>query len=314
MRWNKLGLIFTPDTNYSWSQSHAQVPTVDFVSNKIWRVYYCTRDAMNQSRISYFDVEAGNPSNVLYSHNSPILKLGVMGAFDDAGMMPSSIVTVAGAKYLYYTGWAVRRSVPYQNAIGLAISRDGGQTYERAGKGPVLGVSLHDPYFIGTATVIHENGHWRNWYATCTSWEIIDGNVEPRYHLKYAESQDGIEWRRDGKVAIDYKDANEGGLVRASVLMQNGRYLMWFSRRSASRYRTDRQNSYRIGYAESVDGINWKRMDEFAGIDLSDTGWDADMIAYPHVVQNETTSFMFYNGNGFGQSGIGVAMRQGEVK
>lgn len=309
MKWQKLGLIFTPDTNYAWAQTHAQVPTVDILSNKVWRIYYCARDAGNQSRISYFDVEAGNPRHVLYKHDSPILQLGKLGTFDDAGMMPSSILTVDGVKYLYYTGWNVRKSVPYQNTIGLAISRDGGQTYERAGEGPVLGLSLHEPYFIGTATVICEDGLWRNWYAACTGWEIIDGKAEPRYHLKYAESRDGIEWRRDGNVAIDYKDANEGGLVRASVVRERGRYLMWYSRRDIMGYRNERQHSYRIGYAESHDGIHWKRMDSQAGIDVSDSGWDADMIAYPHVVQNEGASFLFYNGNGFGQSGIGVAQR-----
>ena len=305
--WHKLGLIFTPNTNFGWSKTHAQVPTVDVFSNEVWRIYYCSRDAYNQSRISYFDVEAGNPKHVLYRHDAPILELGKLGAFDDAGMMPSSIVTVDGVKYLYYTGWSVRKSVPYQNTIGLAISRDGGQTFERAGEGPVLGLSLHEPYFIGTATVIHEHGLWRNWYACCTRWEMIDGKPEPRYHLKYAESRDGIEWRRNGDVAIDYRDAAEGGLVRAAVLRDADRFCMWYSRRSAIGYRTERMHSYRIGYAESVDSHNWTRMDDAAGIDVSDSGWDADMIAYPSVVQTAGAIFMFYNGNGFGQSGIGVA-------
>jgi len=215
---------------------------------------------------------------------------------------------VDGVKYLYYTGWSVCKSVPYHNAIGLAISRDGGKTYARAGEGPVLGLALQEPYFIGTATVIYENGLWRNWYAACTGWEMIDGKAEPRYHLKYAESFDGIEWRRNGDVAIDYKDANEGGLVRAAVLRECcGRYLMWYARRDALGYRNELRHSYRIGYAESSDGIRWKRLDEQAGIDVSHAGWDADMIAYPYAVQTDSTSFLFYNGNGFGQSGIGVA-------
>jgi hypothetical protein len=198
-----LGLVFTPDTTHTWSQTHAQVPTVDVLSSEVWRVYYCSRDVDNQSRISYFDVESGNPNKVLYRHNTPILELGRLGTFDDAGMMPSSIVTVNECKYLYYTGWNVRKSVPYHNAIGLAISQDGGQTYERAGEGPVVSLTLHEPYFIGTATVMYEDGLWRNWYAACTGWESIDGKPEPRYHLKYAESHDGIEWRRSGYVAID---------------------------------------------------------------------------------------------------------------
>jgi hypothetical protein len=309
MDWQKIGLIFKHDQNYFWSKTHAQVPTVDILSDKVWRIYYSTRDESNQSRISYFDVEAGNPCHVIYKHDLPILQLGKLGAFDDAGMMPSSVLTVGGVKYLYYTGWNVRKSVPYQNTIGLAISHDNGETYERAGDGPVLGLSLYDPYFIGTASILEEDGLWRNWYATCTGWEMINGKPEPRYHLKYAESRDGIEWRRHGHVAIDYKDSKEGGLVRASVVREQGRYLMWYARRHMVGYRTEVQHSYRIGYAESNDGVNWVRMDDQAGIEVSDDGWDSGMIAYPCVVQNENASFLFYNGNGFGQSGIGVAKR-----
>jgi hypothetical protein len=309
MLWEKLGCIFMPDKRYAWSQTHAQVPTIDSLPDKIWRIYYCSRDASNKSRISYFEVEAGNPTFVLYRHDAPILELGKLGTFDDSGMMPSSIVTVDGVKYLYYTGWNLRQSVPYQNSIGLAISRDGGRSYERAGEGPVLGPSLREPYFIGTATVTYENGTWRNWYAACTGWETIDDKAEPRYHLKYAESADGLEWRRHGDVAIDYKDESEGGLVRAAVVRESDRYQMWYSRRDAIGYRNERQHSYRIGYAESTDGMRWERLDGQAGIDVSDSGWDADMIAYPCVVQTDSASFLFYNGNGFGQTGIGVARR-----
>ena len=275
----------------------------------MWRVYYCSRDASNQSRISYFDIEAGNPRNVLYRHHAPIVELGKLGAFDDAGMMPSSIVNVGQSKYLYYTGWSVRKSVPYHNAIGLAISHDDGQTFHRLGEGPVLGITLHEPYFIGTATVMHEEVNWKNWYAACTGWEMVDGKAEPRYHLKYAESVDGIQWERKGIVAIDYLDSQEGGLVRASVVREAGVYRMWYSRRSMQSYRTSRKHSYRIGYAESDDGVHWRRMDERADIDVSANGWDSEMIAYPCVVQAGKGLFMFYNGNGFGQSGIGYAYR-----
>ena len=309
MQWQKLGLIFTPDTQHNWSKSHAQVPTVDVISDKIWRIYYCARDLGNQSRISYFEVEANNPKNVIYKHDKPILQLGKLGTFDDAGMMPSSIVTVGDCKYLYYTGWSVRKSIPFQNTIGLAISNDGGENFRRIGDGPVIGVSLHEPYFIGTASVIYENGLWRNWYASCTGWEIIDGRAEPRYHLKYAESMDGIEWRLTGDVAIDYKNPYEGGLVRAAVVREYDRYLMWYARRDVMGYRHESQRSYRIGYAESSDGIRWKRLDEQSGIDVSEEGWDSEMVAYPNVVQDENSSFLFYNGNGFGKSGIGVARR-----
>ncbi len=97
--------------------------------------------------------------------------------------------------------------------------------------------------------------------------------------------------------------------MRASVVRENDRYMMWYSRRDAMGYRNDRGHSYRIGYAESQDGLRWKRLDDQAGINISSTGWDSEMIAYPNVVQTETRSFLFYNGNGFGRSGIGAAQR-----
>jgi hypothetical protein len=314
MHWTKHGLVFGPNTELAWCKTHAQVPTVDKLSKNVWRVYYSCRDETNKSRISYFDIEACNPKNVLYQHDSPIMELGNLGTFDDSGMMPSSIVTVGKTKYLYYTGWNERKSVPYQNAIGVAVSQDDGQTFHRLGEGPVLGITLSEPYFIGTSTVLYEDGRWRNWYAACTGWEMFDGKAEPRYHLKYAESSDGIHWERKGLVAIDYRDKQEGGLVRASVVREDGLYRMWYSRRGNRFYRTDREHSYRIGYAESDDGIYWRRCDEQAGIDISAVGWDSEMIAYPCVVLEGKKSFMFYNGNGFGHSGIGYASRTSAPK
>lgn len=308
MAWLKQGLFFVPDGSLPWARTHASVPTVDVLSEQVWRIYYAARDAQNRCSISYLDVEAGNPHRILYQHDQPIMPLGKLGTFDDSGMMPSWIVTYQGVKYLYYTGWNVRQTVPYQNAIGLAISRDGGQTFERYGEGPVLGLTVHEPYFTGTATVMVDEGRWRNWYAACTKWEMIDGRAEPFYHLKYAESCDGINWDRRGVVAIDYQNENEAGIVRASVLKEDELYKMWYATRQAQDYRVDKTKSYRIGYAESTDGIVWRRLDEQAGIDVSASGWDAEMVAYPCVIQTGGKKYMFYNGNGFGRSGIGYAV------
>jgi hypothetical protein len=83
---------------------------------------------------------------------------------------------------------------------------------------------------------------------------------------------------------------------------------MWYTRRGAADYREDPASAYRIGYAESPDGVRWTRMDERAGIDVSENGWDSVMIAYPFVYQHRGVKYMLYNGNGFGQTGIGYAV------
>ena len=74
---------------------------------------------------------------------------------------------------------------------------------------------------------------------------------------------------------------------------------MWYSCRGSA---------YRIGYAESNDGLEWERKDEEAGIDVSQDGWDSEMIEYPCVFQHGGSWYMLYNGNGYGASGIGLAV------
>lgn len=310
MRWNKRGLIYQPGRQYDWNQSHTAVPVVDKLNDKVWRIYYATRDKLNRSRISYIEVEAGQPANILYEHSEPILDLGQLGTFDDCGVMPSWIVAVGARKYLYYLGLTVMQRVPYHNSIGLAISDDGGRSFTRYSQGPLFGLTAQEPYFTGTSCVLQEDGGWKNWYLSCVKWEVIEGKPEPFYHLKYAESADGIHWQRAGTVAIDFKSADEAGIVKASVIREKHFYRMWYAYRSVHEYRTAKHSSYRIGYAESLDGKDWTRLDDQAGIDVSESGWDAGMIAYPHVIAHAGQLFMFYNGNGFGQSGFGYAVAE----
>jgi len=307
MPWVKRGLVYAPNGQYEWNQTHAQVPVVDIVDEEVWRIYYASRDARGKSHTSYIEVEAGNPKHILYEHDAPILSLGSMGTFDDSGIVPSWIVTAGRCKYLYYIGWTLKVTVPYHNSIGLAVSNDGGKTFRKYGEGPLFDSTLLEPLFTASSCVLVEDGVWKNWYLSCTKWEVISGKPEPFYHIKYAESPDGIHWERKGIVAIDYKSKDEGGLARPSILKEHRRYKAWYCYRGAENYRTDITKTYRIGYAESADGIHWTRMDDAAGIDVSDDGWDSQMIAYPHVVQCRDTKYMFYNGNGFGATGFGYA-------
>ncbi|HEY2510673.1 MAG TPA: hypothetical protein VGI39_07450 [Polyangiaceae bacterium] len=312
MSWTKHGLIYAPRGQFGWNLSHAQVPTVDVVDDRVWRIYYSTRDADNKSWTSFIEVEAENPSKVLYEHPEPILPLGRMGTFDDSGIMPSCVVRVNDStRYLYYVGWTTRQTVPYHNSIGLAVSRDGGRSFAKLAEGPLFGPTLEEPYFTGTSCVLVEGDLWRCWYLSAIKWEPFEGKPEPFYDIKYAESDDGIRWRRGGQVAVSLRLPHEAGLVPTTVLKIGGRYQMWYGRRNLAHYRTDPANSYRIGYAESPDGIHWERMDSAAGIDLSSEGWDSMMISYPHVVIGRGgRQCMFYNGNGFGRTGFGYATRE----
>jgi hypothetical protein len=306
MSWTKRGLIFSTKGDFEWSKTHAQVPVILDLGNGVLRIYYSTRDANNKSSISYIEVLASNPLHVSYVHNKPILSFGDMGTFDDSGVMPSCVVRNGYDVFLYYIGWTTRQTVPYHNGVGLAVSGDGGRTFHTKYPGPVISVNYKEPYFSGTSFVLKDADLWRMWYLSCFKWELIDGRPEPFYHLKYAESSDGISWNQNGKVAVDLKE-NEGGIASASVVKKAESYKMWYGYRGASDYRTNTKNSYRIGFAESLDGIDWIRKDNEAGITLSKDSWDSEMISYPYVIEFENKLLMFYNGNGFGRSGFGYA-------
>ena len=307
--WIKKGLIYKPNGELEWSVSHAQLPVADHLQKeKIVRVYFSTRNKEGRSLPAYIDLDENNLSAILGISKQPILPLGELGTFDDCGVMPSWLVNHQGKKYLYYIGWNVRNTIPYHNAVGLAISEDEGKTFHKFSNGPLWERDYKEPHYSGsTCVLIDENGIWRNWYLSCTEWRMVNDKAEPRYHIKYAESSDGINWERKGKVAIEYKNGNEAGIVKASVIKDGNLYRMWYSFRNFQNYRTDKNNSYRIGYAESADGMNWKREDENAGITVSAEGWDSEMIEYPHVIDLNGKRIMFYNGNGFGKSGFGYA-------
>jgi hypothetical protein len=143
------------------------------------------------------------------------------------------------------------------------------------------------------------------WYSTGTEWVHGDDKMEPVYVICQAWSRDGIEWVREGKPIVPPAYPFEAQ-SRPTILFRGGLWHMWFCHRGSRQFR-DGESAYRIGYARSTNLRDWERDDNAAGIDVSKSGWDSKMLAYPCVVETPTGVLMFYNGNGFGKSGLGWA-------
>jgi hypothetical protein len=304
--WIKKGLIYSTTIKDDWNVSHAQVPIARLMEDRI-RVYYSTRSLINQSYTSFLDLDVENLKNIIYVHSTPILKLGEPGTFDDSGIMPTSILNINEKTYLYYIGWTKKQTVPYHNSIGIAVEGLDGN-FEKLYQGPILTATKDEPFFCGTGCVYMEShDSFKMWYLSCIGWISHEANLEPMYNLKYSTSSDGITWVQNGKTAIEL-ECDEGGIASATVLSLNSIYLMWFSVRKQFDYRNNSKNSYRIKMAYSKDGINWKRsLDKRFDITISDEGWDSEMVAYPNVLLLKEKLILFYNGNGFGKTGIGYA-------
>lgn len=309
MKWEKLGLIWAPQGEQPWAASHTTLPIAQIVDDNEWWVYVGSRDGNGKTRIARVVLDASKLPEAVPTVSrvdpEPIISLGQPGTFDDSGVMPAWLVADGDLLRMYYIGWNVVGTVPYRLSIGVAISSDGGKTFQRYSQGPIIDRSAREPFFATSPCVHHENGTWRMWYVSCTGWQEINGRFEPAYHVKYAESRDGFDWNLTG---ISCVEAGEGyAIARPCVFRSGTRYSMLYPIRSMAAYRTDRDNAYRFGYAESDDGIRWIRMDERVGIKRSETGWDSQMVEYGWIQQHRGETYLLYNGNGFGQSGFGIA-------
>jgi hypothetical protein len=297
--WKKLGRIFEPKGQADWIQKYAWVPTAECRGGDIYRIYFGGRNKDNLSQTGYIEIDIYKPSEILKLTERPVLALGKLGAFDDSLVLPSWIVDRDEKKYMYYIGWMQGRRVPYYAGLGLAVSLDGGESFVRCSAGPLIPRDSVDPYMTASACVLYDEGRWRMWYLSNTIWRLVDGEPLPRYHLRYAESVDGFSWDRKGIVAIDFKSDDEFTIARPCVIRDGDIYKMWYCFRGAA---------YRIGYAESRDGISWTRKDGEVGIDVSSSGWDSEMVAYPFVFDHGGQRYMLYNGNNFGETGMGLAV------
>ncbi len=300
MKWQKLGRIFVSDKQHDWMLSHASVPFAEQIKDDRFRIYFSSRDDSNRSFTGYIEIDITNPQDILSISSKPVLSPGEVGMFDDSGAMLSWITTNGGDKYLYYIGWNLGVTVPFRNSIGLATCEKDKKVFKKISKAPVLDRNYFDPSFVAGPCVRLEGEVWRMWYLSCTGWETVGKTPRHRYHIKYAESTDGIHWNRDGKVCIDFANENEYAISRPCVLKDGKIYKMWYSYRG---------ENYRIGYAESFNGTDWVRKDKEVGIDVSSSGWDSEMIEYPFVFSYKDKRYMLYNGNGYGKTGFGLAVQ-----
>jgi hypothetical protein len=275
--------------------SHAALPVVMPVADGL-RLYCSTRDDEGRSHVVAADLDL--PAGTTRFRESPVLSPGPIGTFDDRGVTSSCIALADGRVLQYYTGWNLGVTVPFYLAIGCAVSSDGGERFERLSPAPILGRSSIDPYLTASPCVLFDDGAWRMWYVSGTDWYVERGEARHRYHVKYAESQDGVDWRPTGVVCIDYRDATETAIGRPCVLKDGALYRMWYCTRGPA---------YRLGYAESSDGLVWDRKDDEIQLEGPAETWDSEMQAYPLVFDHDGERHLLYNGNGYGATGIGYA-------
>lgn len=301
MKWHKLGHIYQPSGALPWARSYAANPIAEHVAEDLYRIYFSTRNEQNKSSIGSILIDINDPTQVIEVAEDPVLLPGDIGMPDDSGVSIGCILPVNGKRYLYYMGWNLAVTVPWRNAIGLAISAEGQREFQRYSRFPIINLDEIDPYTISYPWVMIEDGRYRMWYGSNLKWGPEKRDM--LHIIKYAESSDGITWERPDIICIDSKGPEEYAICKPCILKDGGTYKMWYCYRGLT---------YRIGYAESTDGIHWNRLDHLSGIDVSQDGWDSEMIEYPFVFDHKGKRYMLYAGNNFGKTGFGICVLEDE--
>jgi hypothetical protein len=252
-----------------------------------------------------------NLRDVIRVSDNTVIPLGELGCFDEHGIFPLNVMRHGNAVYGYTCGWSRRVSVSVDTAIGLAVSRDEGLSFQRIGPGPVLGASLHEPFLVGDGFVKVIGGVFHMWYIFGTGWKKFSAEAPPdrTYKIAHAVSSDGVQWvKEEGRQIIADRLGPDESQALPSVIGIDSSYHMFFCYRQSFDFRTNRDRAYRIGHAYSDDLVNWRRDDGNPVLDVTPGDWDSDMLCYPHVFECDGKVFLLYNGNEFGRHGFGLAV------
>ncbi len=298
MKWKKMGIIYDPANFKGGEYKYGANPVATQLEKGIYRIYFNIRDNDNKSYITYLDFDISH-YKILSISSEPVIYPGDRGYFDDSGCSLGSIVRISDEiEYIYYVGWNLGITVPWRNSIGIVMHDIKENTYRKLSDAPVLDRNHVDPLSLSYPYVILKENCFHMWYGSNVNW----GQGSDMYHvIKYASSSDGILWNRCGEICVEGANSREYAFARPSVLADNNIFKMWY---------TFRGDKYRIGYAESYDGKKWIRKDSEVGINISESGFDSEEICYPMVFKDGETIYMLYCGNGYGQTGFGIAKLQ----
>ncbi|WP_320664872.1 hypothetical protein [Prochlorococcus sp. MIT 1223] len=307
IKWEKYGLIAHPPNTTYWTKTHCMVPTPSNQTNESIDILFASRDNLNRSTIGFFKFKFNEPFRKLkLESKDPLLKPGRLGSFDDNGVLPSSSIIIKNKEFLYYIGFKPGGTTRMDLFGGLAIKNDIGNNYTRYSESPILERNKINPFINTAPWVIRHKNQFYMYYVSGIEWVSKD---IPRYNIQITTSIDGINWNRKKKlVAIDLIHG-EDALARPYVFYDREFkvFRMWFSAKG----RGLTYKNYRICYAESLDGFNWKRKEVLDEENFKSLmGIDDEICCYPIIIKNRNKYYMFYNGNNYGKDGLLLAIGQ----
>ena len=298
-RWKKLGRLFKPNSTHPKLHTHAANPLAIPIERNIYRVFFSGRDKQNRSSIGAVDIDLIE-RKVVQTFKEPFFLHGPENSFFEHGVSIGNCYKTRNGRFILFMGWQNPDGEHWRGEVGRLILLPD-LTLRTESSTPFIALNSDDSTSLSYPWVLRTNDdQYDMWYGSTTSWTTDNG--EMLHLIKHASSREGEHWIRSG-VAIPYELGIAQAFSRPTVIgnMEDG-FHMWFS------FRGGPETRYRIGYANSENGLDWEVHLNFMGMDVSTDGWDSEMVEYPFVFDHMNERYMLYNGNGYGKTGFGLAI------
>lgn len=262
-------------------------------------VWMSGRGHDNQSRIGRVILSPSSPVPSLGGFSEVELGPGELGTFDESGVSYPILLESGGIQQLFYVGWVNGGKTRFQNFLGVARRSDSSEPWTRITRSPIFDRTTSEPFGSGSCDVLCVGDELLMYYTAFIGWASDDSKKPtPHYEIRIAISEDnGMSWKRLNEVAIE-STPEFRTIGRPATIVINGKVHMFFSRRG---------DRYEIGHAVSRDGRNFEITSLENGLQPTEDGWDSEMVEYGFPLARGGELYLLYNGNNYGQSGLGLA-------
>jgi predicted GH43/DUF377 family glycosyl hydrolase len=182
----------------------------------------------------------------------------------------------------------------------LATSDNNGK-FKKISRAPIIHRTDADFIGFGSTFVFSDNSKFIAISTRFESWDETGSNHH--YNLKAGTSLDGFNFKWERMPIFPFNEG-EFAISKPCVIKVNDVFMMWYSYRGSQ---------YRIGLAASRNGIDWKRFDELHKMKMNNEPWCDEMQCYPYVIELNDKFIMFFNGNGYGRTGLGYSTMKRET-
>ncbi len=286
--------------------SHNVKPLPIKINSTTLRIFFASRLKDDTPSPNFIDVDINNPKKIKKINKKILVKHGENGAFDSDGVVFTQILPYKGKYLIQYSGWKRSRyKMTIDMGIGYILADKKLKKFVKISKGPVIHKDIVNPLGVAASYILKDNGKFKLFYCRLIKWIKARHDFEMIYTICGAESHNINNWKYYKKILIKQNYSTE--VVSAPEVHKiNNKYYMWYSYRGAV---NKNKKKFKIGFAFSKDGINWKRLDKKNIIKTSNikNNWDYNSNCYPSFYKYKSKNYVFYSGKGTGKEGFGFA-------